>query len=130
MFNEIKQAREAYSLIKEQSKLIDQFKNAKIKDISRLPDIRKQIEELAANLSPRDQKLCFVLIATYLYSPVSFVGGHCFAAGFRSPLAACIGCGITEASALFTEAKHRYNLLPKFREQVETIYKQTENIWQ
>lgn len=124
MYNEIKQACEAYGLIKEQSKLLDQFKNAKINNICKLPEIRKQIEALVVNLPPREKKLCLVLVVAYLYSPFSFIEGHYLVNGLRTPLAACVGCGITEASALFAEAKHRYNLLPKFREQVEIISEQ------
>lgn len=124
MYDEIKQARQIHDLIIEENEILEQFKNTKITNLAHLPEIKKEVEKLAAELYPRDRKLCFVLIATYLYSPISFVGGHSLVVGLRNPLAASIGCSATEASELFSEAKHKYNLLTKFREQTETVFEQ------
>lgn len=74
----------------------------------------------------REIRHCFVIITVYLYSPISLFGHFPIKAGLCHEMGEIMNCGRQKVSEIFSQAKFRYENIPSFREQVETIFEQIE----
>lgn len=76
------------------------------------------------DIDNREIRHFFVIIAVYLYSPLSLLGSFPIRAGLCQEMGEIIDRCRQEVSVIFSQAKFRYENIPSFREQVETIFEQ------
>lgn len=76
------------------------------------------------DIDNREIRHFFVIIAVYLYSPLSLLGSFPIRAGLCQEMGETIGRCRQEVSGIFSQAKFRYENIQSFREQVEAIFEQ------
>lgn len=79
-----------------------------------------------SNLDKREIRHYFVVIAVYLYSPLSLFGSFPIRAGLCQEMGGIIGRCRQDVSEIFSQAKFRYENVLSFRDQVEALFEQIE----
>lgn len=115
----VQAARATHKSIQELEHQLSTLGTPTLCDISLLPSIYTAIQCQLHDESLREQRLCFVFVAAYLYSPTSIIFDHSLKAGLRTGISKIIGRCKGEVSEIFAEAKFRYDHLTGFREKIE-----------
>lgn len=108
------------SLLQDQ---LSQLATPTLSDVKKLPEIHQFITN-QPNIDRREVRHYFVVVSVYLYSPLSLFGKFPIRTGLCQEVGEAMGSCRQEVSEMFSQAKFRYENIPSFREQVETIFEQ------
>lgn len=121
VLNLIETARTTRQAIKDLEEQLQQLNIPTLSDTTEFPLIYAQIQSQMSGEELREQRLCFVFIVAYLYSPASIFGSYPLKAGLRSHIGSIIHRCNAEISEMLSEAKFRYERLNSFREKIDKI---------
>lgn len=126
IYDTINDAKRVHSELCALKERFDELTAPRLSDTDMLSDIYRSVVG-RAGIDKRDERHYFVVIAVYLYSPVSLFGRFPIRAGLCRQMGQIVGRCRQEVSEIFSQARFRYENVPSFREQVEAIFEQMES---